>query len=45
MLLRADVMLLRTDITLLTIHTCTRQRYITMLDYISIPTLMPSSVI
>ncbi len=39
MMLRADAMLLYADVTLLPIHTCTRLCYITMLHYMSIPTL------
>ncbi len=38
MMLQADVTLLRTVVTL-PIHTCTRQHYITVLHYMSVPTL------
>ncbi len=40
MLLGIDVMLLGIDVMLLLIHTCMRWRYITVLRYMSVPTLM-----
>ncbi len=38
MMLRADVMLLHTDVTQFPVHTCMQQNYITVLYYMSVPT-------
>ncbi len=39
MMLQVDVTLLRTDVTLLPIHTCMRWHYVTVQRYLSVPTL------
>ncbi len=38
MMLQADVTLLHTDVILLPVHICTQWRYITVLQYMSVPT-------